>query len=563
MPLRPFSAYYPNEFLSRDEDNFFILLEKLNAFYKQTRDDIGDGTASRRKLNGRFSYEQELNEISINQKGITTEEAISEFNEIIKGVMRHNDPKVAFNLNPSPLFDIVAGMTLLNLYTPNSCWDFASGKLCLFEKKIVRMLGQLVNWPQADGLAVSGGKQALLYAIKNGMEKAKDNASFAMSDFVVISSKLAHYSIEHICHYLGISPENYLRVATHPSGEIDLKSLEEAINSAILQNKKIAAVIAVGGATINLVPDPILSIKQIIDRQVQKHNLHYTPYLHVDSVISWVWLAFAKDESFSWDNQCSSKIAAKITAVLSKLTGIQHADSFAADFHKTGFCPYGSGLFVTKERHNLLGMSLDQKLPKQNRQFGEEEIWRLTLENSRSGTSIAAIWIALRRLGLEGLRQFVLYQLKVCETFKQKIHAYYSDHFEVLNDHSHGWEIILKPHFDNKLSWDQLQIASQKEQSEYIKACHLFASNLWYGSLNDEQHRSPVIGFVKSYSRKGIYEHSFPVFLIHPSSLHYDEEAVDEMLRGIVYAKMAFERRYATPSSEPFADDIYQCIPPR
>lgn len=563
MPLVPFSSRYPDEFLSRTEDNFPVLLEKLAAFYKQTRDDIGDGTVSRRKPDGRFNYEEELHELGISQKGISSKEIAAEFNEMIRGCMRHNDLTTAFNLNPSPLFDIVAGITLLSLYTPNSCWDFASGKLGLFEKKIVRILGQLVNWHLADGLVVTGGKQALLYAIKCGMGRARVNLPVAMSDFVVISSKLAHFSIKHVCHYLGISPENYLTIATITSGEMDLQSFEETLNYVISQNKKIAAVIAVGGATINLIPDPILSLKQVIDRVVKNHRLNYTPYLHVDSVISWIWLTFEKDVSSSWENQCSPKIAAKINSVLSKLEGIQYADSFAADFHKTGFCPYGAGVFITRERNNLSGMILDEKLPQQNMQFGEQEIYQLTLENSRSGTSIASIWIALRRLGLEGLRQFVLYQLEVCELFKQKIHMFYSDHFEVLNEHSNGWEIVFKPHFRNKISWDQLQSASLEEQNLYNNACHLFASAFWYGSLNDEHHRTPVIGFIKSYTRKGNQEQGLPAFLIHPSSLHYDEEGIDEMLKGIVCAKIAFESHHLAVTSESSVDYLYDCVPPR
>jgi glutamate/tyrosine decarboxylase-like PLP-dependent enzyme len=560
MNLVPFSTSYPHEFLSRTEDNFPLLLEKLKLFYDHTRDDIGDGSVSRRKLKGRFNYEEELKGLSINQKGVSTEEAAAEFNEMIQGCMRHNDPTTAFNLNPSPLFDIVAGMTLFSLYTPNSCWDFASGKLCLFEKKIVRMLGQLVDWPEADGLVITGGKQALIYAIKNGMGRVSAQAPVEMRDFVVLSSDVAHYSIEHVCHYLGISPENCLRVPSHPSGEMDLEALEHILNRVISENKKIAAVIAVAGATINLVPDPIASIKKVLDATAENRRLNYTPYLHVDSVISWVYLAFAKEPNTT---QYPPRISEKIEHVLSQLRGIHAADSFAADFHKTGFCPYSSGVFIAKETANLSGMAPDRRTLPKNMLFGEAEIYRLTLENSRSGLPIVAIWIALRRLGLEGLRQFILYQLTVCERFKEKLRTTYSEHFEVLNEHSNGWEIVIKPHFGGHLSWDQLQTAPSEHAQLYQKACHLFLSHVWYGSLHESEHQTPVFGFIKSYSRKGSHERKFPAFLIHPSSLHYNEQTIDEMLERIVETKISFETHYLSSLSACDLDQLYQCTPPR
>ena len=65
MPLVPFSKRYPNEFLTRTEDNFGMFLEKLKLFYDKTREDIGDGKVSRRILNKRFSYQKELKDIPL------------------------------------------------------------------------------------------------------------------------------------------------------------------------------------------------------------------------------------------------------------------------------------------------------------------------------------------------------------------------------------------------------------------------------------------------------------------------------------------------------------------
>lgn len=562
MNLIPFSRKHKDEFLSRSEGNFNILIDKINLFYTCTRSDIGDGSSPRRKIDFRFDYEEELNDVKINCKGITTEEVASEFNDILQGCIRHQDPLTAFNLIPAPMLDVVAGMTLMSLYNPNCCWDFISGKLCLYEKKIARMLGQLVDWPRADGLVITGGKQALAYAIKNGMGRASLNCPAEMSDYVVICSALAHYSIEHVCHYLGISPENCIRVAADPSGEMNLQAFEETLDRVISEDKVIAAVIAVGGGTINFFPDSIKPMKQIIDHTATRHCLSYIPYLHVDTVISWAWLAFEKVES-EWEQSSSPEATKKIKNVLSKLSGIHHADSFAADFHKIGFCPYAAGMFITKESSNLCGMTVDGSSPKENIRFGEAEMYKQTLENSRPGLAIASIWIALRRMGLEGLGQFIQYQLEVCEMFKLRIRESYGDHFEILNDHSNGWEIVLKPHFGSVTLWRELQTGSADEQQLYSRTCHQFLNDLWYGDLENEQQRTPVIGFVKSYSRIGSHEKGFPAFLIHPTSLHYNNQEIDKMLEEILRAKITFDSKQTSPESELAEEYFSQFTPPK
>ena len=560
MFLEAFSEKYPDEFLTRNEDNFDVFLEKFGIFYQKTRADIQDGQLSRRNLNGRFAYGKELEKAQINQKGVSTEKIAEEFNDMLRGCMRQHDPLTAFNMIPPTLLDAVIGVTLTSLYNPNPFWDFVSGKLCLYEKKIMRMLGKLVEWDAADGFTVTGGKQALLYAIKCGMARANSCAT-KMDEFVVICSASAHYSIEHVCYYLGMSPENCIRVATRESGEIDIAAFEDTLKRVLNQNKRIAAVIGIGGATIDLIPDPIALLKETIDSVAASYDLDYVPYLHVDSVITWTWLAFENSPKHFRNKHIAPNISDKIERVVSKISGIKYADSFAADFHKTGFCPYSAGVFVTKDSVNLAGLTQDDYVSRDDLHLGEWEPFRLTCENSRPAHAIVSIWIALRKMGLAGLREYVLYQLQVCETFKNLIQEKYSEHFEILNHRTCGWEIVFKPLFGQKQSWDELLMAPENQQQEYIKDCYAFLNDLWYGPFNNKNQRFPVIGFVRKYSRKGSFENNFPAFLIHPISLHYDDRAVDEMLSSILEVKTAFEAKQFD-LAEP-ATYLHGMTPPR
>lgn len=187
--------------------------------------------------------------------------------------------------------------------------------------------------------------------------------------------------------------------------------------------------------------------------------------------------------------------------------------------------------------------------------FGQNEVYKDTLENSRAATGIVAAWIALRRMGLEGLREFLLYQMKVCQTFKKKMAEDYSGHFEVINHQSLGWEIVFKPHFDTKQSWSDLCASSN--QDEYLKQCQNFLNHIWFSPMKTQDFEIPVIGFVKSFATKH-GEKQLPAFLIHPTSLHYDDESIDEMLSRIVKAKS----EYIDQTSDSHEDDFLSSVVP-
>jgi hypothetical protein len=87
--------------------------------------------------------------------------------------------------------------------------------------------------------------------------------------------------------------------------------------------------------------------------------------------------------------------------------------------------------------------------------------------------------------------------------------------------------------------------------------------DLWYGPLDDERRQNPVIGFIPKYSRKGVREKSLPAFLIHPTSPHYDEKTIDEMLNSIVKVKIAFDKKCAGLDSSSIEAYICQMTPPR
>ncbi len=81
------------------------------------------------------------------------------------------------------------------------------------------------------------------------------------------------------------------------SGRIDVEKAEKIMSNFIEDGGEIPCMIINGGTTLHNTVDPIEKIVQLRDRLVERHKLNYTPHVHVDSVIGWVWLFF-KDYDF-------------------------------------------------------------------------------------------------------------------------------------------------------------------------------------------------------------------------------------------------------------------------
>ena len=86
--------------------------------------------------------------------------------------------------------------------------------------------------------------------------------------------------------------------------------------------------------------DDVKSVRAMVDNIVKVYSLDYTPHIHVDSVLGWIYLLLSRYDF----NKNPLNICPRVLSVLKAKTiasqQIKFADSFAADFHKTGYCSY-------------------------------------------------------------------------------------------------------------------------------------------------------------------------------------------------------------------------------
>lgn len=333
---------------------------------------------------------------------------------------------------------------------------------------------------------------------------------------MILTSEGAHYSIEHVCEFLGLGRESVVRIPISSSNGISDSDLTDAFLTQIKNGKRVAAIIACGGTTLDFVCDNTETIFSTVDKVVKNHNLDYTPYLHLDSVIGWLWFSLIEGAQDYFDRfKTPQRVISKLKEVTDKFSHIHRFDSLGVDFHKNALCPYSSSFFITN----------GTKLPKQENHlaYGDFVAFTHTIENSRSAAGIASAWAALNSLGLNGLRNYLCQLLESAQNLKECFDE--QENITVLNNSSCGWEII----FNFKASQDLVDIYSVNALREGF---YQFVT-----SKVQKGQDIPSISIIKNFRRNYASElgHGFIYYNMRPK-LNYDEceNIVGEVLRLII-----------------------------
>lgn len=532
---------YVGEFLTPSENNFVDLLEK-NAFLHDQIMRHQIGRVPRMPLDERFAYDEARYSLPV--LGRSSSAVLSELATALKGSIRWNQPTALVNITPNPLLDCVTASHMADLYNINSFWDYTSGRVTLLEKEVVSFLSSLAGWDleKSDGLSVSGGKATLMYAIKCGLNVCDRKAVHEglRAEYVVIAGKTSHYSIEDCCNYLGIGRQNVLRVAVDATGTMIPDAFETALRLAITQGKKVAAIIALGGDTLEHAVDPVWQLRIIRDNVAREYGLDYIPWLHLDSVNAWVVLAFRNYDFATNPHEIEADVLHKIQTLTAKLAAVKDADSFSADFHKTGLAPYTSSFFVAKQGIHIHSINKDVLLEaKPTYQFGEAHTHHISFENSRPASGILSAWTSIQRLGVDGYQRYWAQLLTVGIYTRRRIAKNFSREMVVVNTTALGHPNVIQ-FIPQRFSFTYNELLTNKEAlTEYSDYCFAFYDYMAHQLLGRNQ-PYPLMGFVPSYKyeQTGVKR---PAFLIYLNQPHIQEKECDALLQQIVTLKHEFE----------------------
>jgi glutamate/tyrosine decarboxylase-like PLP-dependent enzyme len=528
-----------SNFLEPNERNFDILLNKQKKLHKILLKSTNYTGSPRMIIDAAFKYKERLVEEFIPESGLNENDLYNKISEAFEGVIKFHHTHTLFNITPPTLFDAIAVSSITNLYNPNVLWDINSGKMVLFEKIVVKYLCDLAGFDNetSSGVSCFGGKATFMYAIKQGIENVNRNTKEEgiRDEYVVITSKVCHYTLESVCNFLGLGSKACVRVACDKNENICIDALEKQLRKSVSEGKKIACIVLSGGSTLDLSIDNINEVIKIRDEVCREFNLTYIPHVHFDSVIGWAWL-FYKDYDFVKNSlKIKERVLKKIMSTSNKIKGVSLADSFGVDFHKMGFCPYSSSFFISKK--NLGDKNIFDK------SYGDEQVYTYTMENSRSGTGILSSWVSINSLGIEGFRKYIAYSMEISEYLRNKIENEYPEEFQILNDFSEGVCIMLKPHYKNqKTDFYKLLHQNEKRKGDYNIYCEKFYKYVFY-NICTKKNKYPLIGFLSNYRKRTIGS-DLSAIRLFPVSLFLDNKMCDELLKDLIKMKKEFEQFY-------------------
>ncbi|MBS0263860.1 MAG: aspartate aminotransferase family protein [Planctomycetes bacterium] len=376
----------------------------------------------------------------IDENPKSLEQVTARLVEYLSGMLIWGHPRTQVNVVPSPTIPSIIGGLLPSIYNPNLVSEESCQRVGLAEIEVSAATAELVGYdPQTSaGVFTFGGTGTTLYGAKVGLEKACPGAmQHGIHEPVhLVCSERAHYAGRTVAGWLGLGFDSVVEVAADRDNEMRTCLLETQCRELLQQGHKIAAIIATMGTTDAFGVDDLEEICAVRDRLVTEFSLDYIPHIHADAVIGWAWSVF-NDYDFS-GNPLGFR-GRTLRALARTRRRIQHlklADSIGIDFHKTGFTPYVSSLFLARDKTELTRLARRPEAMPYLFKSGVYHPGQYTLETSRAGSGPMAALANLSLFGKNGLRSLLGHLVAMAEALREQLEAHSATH--VLNSGNFG-----------------------------------------------------------------------------------------------------------------------------
>ena len=508
--------------------------EKVNKYINTEEMPILDGKIE--------FYNKIVEKKHLPKSGNEVSKVLDNFSKLFKRSVLWENPGTLINITPPANTVSIATAFYTSLYNPNFAQDESSGYLMTTELIVSKYLAEMVGWnvSKARGIFTFGGKGTNLYATKIGIKKAIPSViedGIRNEKIVVFSNEKGHPCHKEVCDWLGLGKNSCKRLPVDKNGQLNIEELEKELRKCLQKKQKIGCIILNGGTTNEIIIDPIKKVVDLRDRIVKEYNLNYIPHIHVDAVIGWAWLFF-KFYNFEKNNlNMNRKELKKIYSMKEKISQIKYADSFGADFHKTGFCPYISSIFMAKNFNDItsLGNKIDKGI--NNIRFGEYSPFEYTLELTRSSIGPVAAYAALETFGIEGFQKLLYNVFSNSEFIREYLNT--KMNFEVINMETEGIAtlFIITPS-DNNSKYINYVSGSLEKLSNLLNYNYKFY--LFCLKMLEEKKIHFKITFSKSYKPYGS-KNPTGALKIYPTSPVATKEEVKKCIDEIVVAKEKYD----------------------
>jgi len=378
--------------------------------------------------------------VRVEEKIYNLEDTVAETVKHLEGMTIWGHPRTQVNVIPPPSIPSIVGQLIGSIHNPNIIWDELSHKLAETEVEVASMCAGLIGYDpeKSAGIFTFGGTGTILYGVKLGVEKAEPGAfaNGVRKDLKLLSSDASHYAKYSVLGWLGIGTKNLVVIPTDEDNSMDLEELGKAMRNLLDKGERIACITCTMGTTDAFGIDNLEYVVRLRDRLVEEYKLTYKPHIHADAVIGWAWSVF-NDYDFNGNPMnFSPRTLRSIWDARTSISCLHMADSVGIDFHKTGFAPYVSSLFLCKNKDDISLIARDREIMPYLFQFGNYHPGVYTLETSRAGGSVLSAWANLRFFGKEGYRALLGHVVSVSESLRSRME--HSESVCLLNDYNYG-----------------------------------------------------------------------------------------------------------------------------
>lgn len=481
-------------------------------------------------------------EARLRDAGRSLEEVIPALVQTLDGMPIWGHPRSQVNVIGTPSIASLLGVILPSLYNPNLCSEESGRGFTEAEVKAASITADLIGYDasQAGGVFTFGGTGTLLYGVKIGLEKAcpGTHEQGLREDAVILCSEQAHYACLSVAAWLGLGQQRVLRVPSRLDNSIDLAAFERVLRETLDAKRKIAAVVATMGTTDAFGIDDLAGMHGIVAAAAKDYELAYTPHLHADAVIGWAWTAFRGYDFAANPHGFRGRTVRALAAAWNRLQHLALADSLGVDFHKTGFAPYISSLFLLKDRTHFGLLSRDKAKMPYLFHSGNYHPGMFTLETSRAATGVMSAWANMLFLGREGFQALIGHIVEMAESLRELVVA--RPELSVLNEQNVGPVTLIRAYPDGV---DTFRV-KERERTDPAFRDQLLQYNQLNRRIYQHVHaealagRGVAIGFTENY-RTTDYGEPINALKSYVLSPFADETQMQAILSGILSGRHA------------------------